>query len=66
MTIILLIDAYDKDRTYYVDRLKNFLPDCVILEAEDGRTGLDLYNSLGESIASSPSFSFLICLDSNC
>jgi CheY-like chemotaxis protein len=44
-TTILLIDGYDKDRTYYVDRLKNFLPDCVILEANDGQTGLDLYNS---------------------
>jgi DNA-binding NarL/FixJ family response regulator len=44
-TTILLIDSFATDRTYYVDRLKNSLPDCVILEANDGQTGLDLYNS---------------------
>jgi DNA-binding NarL/FixJ family response regulator len=44
-TIILLVDSHDKDRTYYTDRLKNSLPDCVILEARDGQTGLDLYHS---------------------
>jgi hypothetical protein len=37
-TTILLIDSYTTDRTYYVDR-KNSLPDCVILEANDGQTG---------------------------
>jgi DNA-binding NarL/FixJ family response regulator len=44
-TTILLIDGYDKDRTYYTDRLKNSLPDCVVLEAKDGQSGLDLYKS---------------------
>jgi DNA-binding NarL/FixJ family response regulator len=41
-TTILLIDGHEKDRTYYVDRLKNSLPDCVILEATNGRLGLEL------------------------
>jgi hypothetical protein len=44
-TTILLIDSFATDRTYYVDRLKSSLPDCVILEANDGQTGLDLYHS---------------------
>jgi DNA-binding NarL/FixJ family response regulator len=44
-TTILLIDGHEKDRTYYVDRLKNFLPGWVILEAKDGRSGIDLYKS---------------------
>jgi DNA-binding NarL/FixJ family response regulator len=45
MTTILLIDGYDQDRTYYADHLKHALSDCVILEAKDGQTGLDLYHS---------------------
>jgi DNA-binding NarL/FixJ family response regulator len=44
-TTILLIDGYHKDRTYYVDRLKHFLPECVVLEADDGKSGLHLYKS---------------------
>jgi CheY-like chemotaxis protein len=44
-TTILLVDSFDKDRTYYTDRLKNSLPDCAILEAKDGQTALDLYHS---------------------
>jgi DNA-binding NarL/FixJ family response regulator len=44
-TTILLIDANDKDRTYYADRLKFLIPDCVVLEAKDGRTGLELHKS---------------------
>jgi two-component system, chemotaxis family, chemotaxis protein CheY len=42
---ILLIDGHDHDRTYYRDRLKNALVNCVILEATDGKSGLDLYKS---------------------
>jgi CheY-like chemotaxis protein len=45
MTTILLIDSYTTGRTYYVDWLKHSLPDCVILEAADGQTGLDLYHA---------------------
>ena len=45
MTTILLIDDNDKDRTYYVDRLKISIPDCVVLEAKDGQSGLELYKS---------------------
>jgi DNA-binding NarL/FixJ family response regulator len=44
-TTILLIDGYHKDRTYYVDRLKHFLSESVILEADDGKSGLHLYKS---------------------
>jgi CheY-like chemotaxis protein len=44
-TTILLIDSYATDRTYYAAQLKHALPDCVILEAADGQTGLDLYNA---------------------
>jgi DNA-binding NarL/FixJ family response regulator len=44
-TTILLIDGHDHDRTYYADRLKFSMPDCVVLEAKDGRSGLELYNS---------------------
>ena len=42
---ILLIDDNDNDRTYYAERLKIGLPDCHVLEAKDGRSGLDLYHS---------------------
>jgi len=41
-TTILLIDGNADDRTYYADRLKHALPDCDILEASDGHSGLDL------------------------
>jgi DNA-binding NarL/FixJ family response regulator len=44
-TTILLIDGHEKDRTYYVDRLKNDLPECIVLEAKDGQSGLALYKS---------------------
>jgi CheY-like chemotaxis protein len=44
-TTILLVDGNDKDRTYYADRLKAFMPDCVFLEAKDGQSGLELYKS---------------------
>ena len=45
VTTILLIDDNDKDRTYYADRIKFLLPDCIVLEAKDGQSGLDLYQS---------------------
>src|SRR5262245_27635780 len=45
MTTILLIDDNDKDRTYYADRLKISLPDSIVLEAKDIRSGLKLYRS---------------------
>jgi len=42
---ILLIDGYDKDRTYYADRLKASFPNWNILEARDGRSGRVLLQS---------------------
>ena len=45
MTTILLIDDNDKDRTYYADQVKIFIPDCIVLEAQDIRSGLELYQS---------------------
>jgi DNA-binding NarL/FixJ family response regulator len=44
-TTILLIDDSDKDRTYYAERLRIGIPDCTVLEARDGRSGLALYRS---------------------
>jgi CheY-like chemotaxis protein len=44
-TTILLIDEDNKDRTYYADRLKASIPDCIVLEAKDGQSGLELYKS---------------------
>ena len=44
-TTILLVDGNDKDRTYYVDRIKSALPDYIVLEAKDGLSGLNLYHS---------------------
>ena len=44
-TIILLIDGNDKDRTYYADRLKFSIPECVVLEAKTGQSGLELCRS---------------------
>jgi DNA-binding NarL/FixJ family response regulator len=42
---LLLIDSSDKDRKYYADRLKSSIPNCVVLQAKDGQSGLDLYRS---------------------
>jgi len=42
---ILLIDDNDKDRTYYAERIRIGIPGCIVLEAKDGRSGLDLYRS---------------------
>ena len=44
-TTILLIDGNDHDRTYYADRLKFSIPDCVVLEAKSGKSGLEVYRS---------------------
>jgi len=44
-TTILLIDDNDKDRTYYAERIRIGIPDCIVLEAKDGRSGLALYRS---------------------
>jgi len=45
LTTILLIDDNDKDRTYYAERIRIGIPDCIVLEARDGRYGLELYRS---------------------
>ena len=42
---ILLIDHNEKDRTYYAQQLRILIPNCIVLEATDGRSGLALYNS---------------------
>jgi len=39
---VLVVDGYDQDRAYYVQRLKYSLPDFAIYEACDGKAGLDL------------------------
>ena len=39
---VLVIDGYDQDRAYYVQRLKCSLPDFGVVEASTGRDGLDL------------------------
>ena len=44
-TTILLIDGIEEDRTFYADRIKLHLPDCVVLEAKDGKSGFALYHS---------------------
>jgi len=44
-TTILLIDGNDHDRTYYADRLKFCIPDCVVLEAKSGKACLEVYKS---------------------
>ena len=44
-TTILPIDHDDKDRTYYADRLKISIPNCIVLEAKDIRSGLEIYRS---------------------
>ena len=46
-TTILLIDGNDNDRTYYADRLKFSIPDCIVLEAKNGKSGLELFKTRG-------------------
>ena len=41
----LLVDSNDSERTYYAQRLRARLSDCVVLEARDGRSALDLQES---------------------
>lgn len=45
LTTILLIDDNDKDRTYYAESIQRGIPDCTVLEAKDGQSGLALYRS---------------------
>lgn len=42
---ILLIDGSAKDRRRYNDLLKDVLSDSIILKAEDGQSGLNLFRS---------------------
>ena len=42
-TSILLIEDHDIIRRYYADRLRQVLPDSVIVEAATGQTGLNLF-----------------------
>ena len=44
-TTILLIDGNDHEHTYYADRLKCAISDCVVLEAKDGKSALKVYKS---------------------
>lgn len=37
---ILLIDGNHQDRDYYAERFRQSSPDCVVLQATTGRTGL--------------------------
>lgn len=42
---ILTIDGNEKERKYYVHRLKISSPDYQIFEAVDGQSGLELFHS---------------------
>ena len=44
-TSVLFIDDNKNDRAYWADQLKSCSPNYQILEADDGRSGLDLYRS---------------------
>ena len=44
-TTILLIDGDDNDRIHYAQRLKMCSPDYLVLEARDGRSGMELCES---------------------
>lgn len=44
-TSVLLVDSNANDRAFYADGLKRCSPDYLILEATDGRSGLDRYRS---------------------
>jgi DNA-binding NarL/FixJ family response regulator len=39
---IVLIDDNPRDRVYYADRLQATFPECVVVQATPGRTGLAL------------------------
>jgi hypothetical protein len=39
---IVLIDDNPRDRVYYADRLQAMFPECVVVQATPGRTGLAL------------------------
>jgi CheY-like chemotaxis protein len=42
---VLLIDGFDADRRYFAEQLKRCSLDCQIIEAADGKSGLDVYRS---------------------
>jgi DNA-binding NarL/FixJ family response regulator len=42
---VLLIDPSEDDRNYYAEGLRACSTDYLVLEASDGRTGLDLYRT---------------------
>ena len=42
-TSVLFIDGNAADRTYFAEGLKRCSSDYLILEAPDGKSGLDLY-----------------------
>ena len=42
-TSVLLIDANQDDRTFYADGLKRCAPDYLIIEADDGEIGRQVY-----------------------
>lgn len=44
-TSVLLIDESKNQRTYWAEQLKRSSPDYVIVEASDGQSGLDLFQS---------------------
>ena len=44
-TSVLLIDGFDADRKYFADQLKHCSLDYQILEAVDGRSGLEVCKS---------------------
>lgn len=41
---VLVVDGYDQDRAYYVQRLKYSLPDFAVYEACNGQAALDLFS----------------------
>jgi len=44
-TSVLLIDESKDQRTYWAEQLQRCSPDYVIIEASDGQSGLDLFQS---------------------
>jgi CheY-like chemotaxis protein len=45
LTTILLIDADDHDRSYYAHQLNIRCSDYRVIQAKDGRAGLELYDA---------------------
>ena len=42
---VLIIDGHDKERRFYARRLSDCAPQHTIVEAENGRSGLDIFRS---------------------